>query len=155
MQCYCLNSSLAFFSYTTAAALTLYHIKVIVLVYPGGQVKFMEQSRIMDREWQLWKVLHLISMTTKTQIPYNTPKQRAVTFKELDSKIPHCKVKKKGEEKINRMVCRARRQEWISDFHFITALGFRALSDTGSCQLCLLVPMTFKNLLFWAIFIHL
>lgn len=111
LQCYCLNSSLAFFSYVTAAALTLYHIKVIVLVYPRGQVKFMEQSRIMDREWQLWKVLHLISMTTKIWKPYSTPKQRAVTFKELDSEIPHCKVKKKGEEKINGMVWRARRQE--------------------------------------------
>lgn len=52
-------------------------------------------------------------MTTETQIPYSTPKQRAVTFKELDSQIPHYEVKKKGEEKINGMMCRARRQETL------------------------------------------
>lgn len=50
-------------------------------------------------------------MTTETQIPYSILKQRAVTFKELDSEIPHYKVKKKGEQKINGMVCRARREE--------------------------------------------
>lgn len=50
-------------------------------------------------------------MTTETQIPYSAPKLRTVTFKELDSEIPHYEVKNKGEEKINGMVCRARRQE--------------------------------------------
>lgn len=65
----------------------------------------------MDREWQLCEVLHLISMTTETQIPYSPPKQRAVTFEELDSEIPHSKVNKKGEEKINGIGVQSKRQE--------------------------------------------
>lgn len=71
----------------------------------------MEQNRIMGRKWQLWKVVHLISITMETQIPCSTPEKRTVTFEELDLEIPHDKVENKEEKKKNYIVRRARRQE--------------------------------------------
>lgn len=74
----------------------------------------MEQIRITDREHELWKAVHLISMAVETQISCSTSEQRTVTFEELDLEILHDKVEKK-EEKI--VWYEQRKETRTSDFH--------------------------------------